>query len=365
MGRFDSRWALRVAVTRVAVTGIPVAAVAVTIAAVAVAVTVAIATGETATREAPAAVAAEHGHVAVAIAAAEHRLATARVAAGEGTAAREATTGAAAALIVHAGAHRHVEGAGHRIAGQLAATRPQGHAGLAAEILRVAVAPVAARPLIGGAVAAIAVAIARAGRAGGARAHPDVAAIRTGRGVAVGRDVGLGLDKGKGAVIVTETESRDAESDALLFKTRSSMFIRGAGGFGGDRGPSGPKNEPPGRAPDHEVTYQTSVDQALLYRLSGDRNPLHSDPEFAKMARFPKPILHGLCTYGFTGRALLHTLCESDPARFKSMEGRFSKPVFPGEALTVKMWVDGTQCLFQTVNPSGEVVLDQGLMTFG
>ena len=172
-------------------------------------------------------------------------------------------------------------------------------------------------------------------------------------------------DKGKGAVIVTETESRDAESDALLFKTRSSMFIRGAGGFGGDRGPSGPKNEPPGRAPDHEVTYQTSVDQALLYRLSGDRNPLHSDPEFAKMARFPKPILHGLCTYGFTGRALLHTLCESDPARFKSMEGRFSKPVFPGEALTVKMWVDGTQCLFQTVNPSGEVVLDQGLMTFG
>lgn len=171
-------------------------------------------------------------------------------------------------------------------------------------------------------------------------------------------------DKGKGAVIETETESRDAESDALLFKTRSSMFIRGAGGFGGERGPSGPKHEMPSRAPDHEVTYQTRPDQALLYRLSGDRNPLHSDPEFAKMAGFPRPILHGLCTYGFTGRALLHTLCDSDPARFTSMEGRFSKPVFPGEGLTVKMWVDGQQCLFQTVNPRGEVVLDQGRMTF-
>jgi acyl dehydratase len=171
-------------------------------------------------------------------------------------------------------------------------------------------------------------------------------------------------DKGKGAVIVTETESRDAASDELLFKTRSSVFIRGAGGFGGDRGPSGPRNVAPDRKPDHEVTYQTRPDQALLYRLSGDRNPLHSDPEFAKMAGFPKPILHGLCTYGFTGRALLHTLCGSDPARFKSMEGRFSKPVFPGEALTVRMWVDGQECIFQTVNPKGDVVLDQGKMTF-
>ncbi|MGD8863792.1 MAG: MaoC/PaaZ C-terminal domain-containing protein [Myxococcales bacterium] len=171
-------------------------------------------------------------------------------------------------------------------------------------------------------------------------------------------------DKGKGAVIVTETESRDAASDELLFKTRSSVFIRGAGGFGGDRGPSGPRNVAPDRAPDHEVTYPTRPDQALLYRLSGDRNPLHSDPEFAKMAGFPKPILHGLCTYGFTGRALLHSLCDSDPARFKSMEGRFSKPVFPGEALTVRMWVDGKECIFQTVNPTGEVVLDQGKMTF-
>jgi acyl dehydratase len=171
-------------------------------------------------------------------------------------------------------------------------------------------------------------------------------------------------DKGKGAVVTTETESVDASTGEPLFKTRSSIFIRGAGGFGGDRGPSGPINEPPSRKPDHEVTYKTSPDQALLYRLSGDRNPLHSDPEFAKLAGFQRPILHGLCTYGFTGRALLHTLCGSDPARFKSMEGRFSKPVFPGEALTVALWVDGQVCIFQTRNERGEIVLDQGRMTF-
>ncbi|MFI5309298.1 MAG: MaoC/PaaZ C-terminal domain-containing protein, partial [Polyangiales bacterium] len=171
-------------------------------------------------------------------------------------------------------------------------------------------------------------------------------------------------DKGKGAVVVSETESVDAKTGELLWRTRSSAFIRGAGGFGGERGPSGPVNEPPSRKPDHEVTYQTRPDQALLYRLSGDRNPLHSDPEFAARAGFPRPILHGLCTYGFTGRALLHTLCGSDPARFKSMAGRFSKPVFPGEALTIAMWVDGKTCIFQTKNERGEVVLDQGKMTF-
>jgi acyl dehydratase len=170
--------------------------------------------------------------------------------------------------------------------------------------------------------------------------------------------------QGKGAVVVTENEAVDAQSGELLFRSRMSLFIRGEGGFGGERGPSRPKNEPPDRAPDHQVTYQTSPEQALMYRLSGDRNPLHSDPEVAKAAGFPRPILHGLCTYGFTGRALLHTLCDSDPARFKSMEGRFSKPVFPGEALTVAMWVNGSECIFQTRNEGGDVVLDQGKMTF-
>jgi len=171
-------------------------------------------------------------------------------------------------------------------------------------------------------------------------------------------------DKGKAAVVVIEIEAVDVASGELLYRTRSSTFIRGAGGFGGERGPSAPSPEPPKRTPDHEVTCETRPEQALLYRLSGDRNPLHSDPEFAKRGGFPRPILHGLCTYGFTGRALLRTLCGSDPARFKSMSGRFSNPVFPGEALTVSMWVDGHTCTFQTRKAGGEVVLDHGVMAF-
>ncbi|MBW2397579.1 MAG: MaoC family dehydratase, partial [Deltaproteobacteria bacterium] len=106
------------------------------------------------------------------------------------------------------------------------------------------------------------------------------------------------------------------------------------------------------------------LDQPLLYRLSGDRNPLHSDPSFAKLGGFERPILHGLCTYGFTGRALLHAICEGDPARFKAMDARFSKPVMPGDELTVRMWVDGETCLFQTTNQNDEVVIDQGVMRF-
>ena len=173
-------------------------------------------------------------------------------------------------------------------------------------------------------------------------------------------------DKGKGAVIETEATAVDKASGDPLFTNRSAVFIRGAGDFGGERGPSGPRNVPPeGKKPDHEVTYRTRADQALTYRLSGDRNPLHSDPEFAKAAGFPRPILHGLCTYGFTGRALLHTLCGSDPARFRSMEGRFSSPVFPGDDLTVDMWVTGDgEAVFRTSRTGGTVVIDAGRCTF-
>ena len=170
-------------------------------------------------------------------------------------------------------------------------------------------------------------------------------------------------DKGKAGVAVFESESKDAETGALRFRNRMTTFIRGAGGFGGDPGPKSDKAEMPTRKPDHEVTYHTREDQALIYRLSGDMNPLHSDPDIAKIAGFPKPILHGLCTYGFTGRALLSALCKDDPARFRSMEGRFSKPVFPGQAVTVKMWVDGPSALFQTVTEGG-VVIDQGRFGF-
>ncbi len=171
-------------------------------------------------------------------------------------------------------------------------------------------------------------------------------------------------DKGSGAVVVTEAESTDVATGDPLFKTRMSAFIRGEGGWGGDRGPSGGKNTAPDRAPDHKVTYETRADQALTYRLSGDRNPLHSDPEFAKLAGFDRPILHGLCTYGFTGRALLHSLCGSDPARFKQMDARFSKPVMPGDTLTISIWVDGNEAVFRTETQNGDVVIDAGKCTF-
>jgi acyl dehydratase len=180
----------------------------------------------------------------------------------------------------------------------------------------------------------------------------------------VGEITGI-YDKGKGAVIeVTSTSTNTATGD-VLFSQVMSAFIRGEGGFGGDRGPSGPKNVAPDRDPDHTVTYATRTDQALLYRLSGDRNPLHSDPAFAAFGGFDRPILHGLCSYGFTGRALLHTLCGSDPARFKGMEARFSSPVLPGESLTVKMWETGDgEAIFQTAGDDGRTVIDSGKLTF-
>ena len=179
----------------------------------------------------------------------------------------------------------------------------------------------------------------------------------------VGEITGI-YDKGKGALVVCESTSTNVETGEPLFRNTFAAFIRGEGGFGGDRGPAGPKNEAPDREPDHVVTYQTRDDQALLYRLSGDRNPLHSDPAFAAMGGFDRPILHGLCTYGFTGRALLHTLCGSDPSRFRGMEGRFSSPVLPGEALTVSMWVDGDEALFRTAGSDGRTVLDGGRCRF-
>jgi acyl dehydratase len=167
-------------------------------------------------------------------------------------------------------------------------------------------------------------------------------------------------DKGSGALVQAETTATLVDDGQPLFTVQMGAFLRGEGGWGGDRGPSS-KFEAPDREPDHEVTYPTRTDQALLYRLSGDRNPLHSDPKFAAMAGFDRPILHGLCTYGFTGRALLHALAGGDPARFKAMSGRFSSPVFPGEALTVRMWETGDgEAAFQTVGPDGRVVLDAG-----
>jgi len=117
----------------------------------------------------------------------------------------------------------------------------------------------------------------------------------------------------------------------LLATSRTGQFIRGEGGFGGDRGPASPPAVP-GRRPDHVIEQQTRPDQALLYRFTGDANPLHSDPALAARADFARPILHGLCTFGFIGRAIL-SLVGNDPARFQSMTARFSTPVVPGDTL--------------------------------
>jgi len=186
---------------------------------------------------------------------------------------------------------------------------------------------------------------------------PEGAVRTTGTIVAI-------YDKGSGALVVIESTSVDAGTGEPRFCTTTGLFIRGEGGFGGDRGPSSGTLPFPDRRPDHVVACPTRPDQALLYRLSGDRNPLHSDPAFARRAGFDRPILHGLCTYGFTGRALLHTLCSSDPGGFRSMRGRFSRPAYPGDTLTVSMWVEGATARFRTETQRGETVLDAGVFEF-
>jgi acyl dehydratase len=171
-------------------------------------------------------------------------------------------------------------------------------------------------------------------------------------------------DKGKGAVVVSESTSSLVSDGEPLFSKTMSAFIRGEGGWGGDSGPALEWQRPDGD-PDEAVTYTTRPEQALIYRLSGDRNPLHADPQFAAMGGFDRPILHGLCTYGFSGRGLLQALCDGDSSKFRSMYGRFSSPVLPGEELTVKVWRTGDgEAVFQTEGGDGRVVLDKGTCTF-
>jgi acyl dehydratase len=171
-------------------------------------------------------------------------------------------------------------------------------------------------------------------------------------------------DKGSGALVESESIAVDAITGEPVITSRTSTFIRGEGGFGGERGSSAPW-QLPDREPDHRVVEQTRPEQALIYRLSGDRNPLHADPKFAARGGFSRPILHGLCTYGFTGRVLLHELCDSDPARFRSMSGRFSAPVMPGDSLVISIWRDGNgSAAFQTAREDGTVVIDRGRATF-
>ncbi|MEX0427818.1 MaoC/PaaZ C-terminal domain-containing protein [Nocardioides sp. DS6] len=167
-------------------------------------------------------------------------------------------------------------------------------------------------------------------------------------------------DKGSGALVVTEAFGRlpDDPEDAPTVVSRSAVFIRGEGGFG-VKGPSDPWRLPE-REPDLVLHASTRPDQALLYRLSGDHNPLHTDPAFAGRAGFDRPILHGMCTYGVVARRLLTELAGGDPARFGSLRGRFSAPVLPGDALLIEVWGDGPEHRFRVVRTDGRLVLDRG-----
>src|SRR6201995_4898431 len=162
-------------------------------------------------------------------------------------------------------------------------------------------------------------------------------------------------DKGKAAVIWSETTVTDPDG-TLLWTQKRSIFARGEGGFGGERGPS-TSTEPPSHAPDFELSIPVSPQQALLYRMCGDRNPLHSDPEFAAAAGFPKPILHGLCTYGMTCKAMVDALLDGDTSRVGSYGARFAGVVFPGETLKASIWKagDGFQAIV-TVPERGDAV---------
>ncbi|MGV9868808.1 MaoC/PaaZ C-terminal domain-containing protein [Rhodococcus koreensis] len=167
-------------------------------------------------------------------------------------------------------------------------------------------------------------------------------------------------DKQKAALLVQENVATDAETGAPLVTSVSSFMVFGEGGFGGNRGSATTEWAVPDRAPDAEVTFATRRDQPLLYRLTGDRNPLHSDPSVAPRAGQPRPIMHGMCVFGFTCRGLVRTAGGHDPDSLQQMSARFSKPALPGDDLRVQVWQDGRNVQFRTLNPAGDVLLDRG-----
>jgi acyl dehydratase len=170
-------------------------------------------------------------------------------------------------------------------------------------------------------------------------------------------------DKGKdkGALLMTESTVREKASGDVVCMLTSTTFCRADGGFGGPDGPVKMPHPVPDAKPQHVCDLPTLPQAALIYRLSGDYNPLHADPAYASKAGFKMPILHGRCTFGIAGHAILKTLCGYDPSRFISMEGRFSSPVYPGETIRTEMWRDGNVVSFRsTVPPRGVTVLNNG-----
>jgi len=152
-------------------------------------------------------------------------------------------------------------------------------------------------------------------------------------------------DKGKGALVVLEVETKD-ESGAPLFTNRFSLFLRGEGGFGGEPGPKA-RNQAPDREPDGVIEVPTMPQQALIYRLSGDKNPLHADPEFAKMGGFDKPIIHGLCSYGVVCKAIVDGVLDGDTTQVARWQARFAGVGYPGETYLISYWKDGDKVLVE------------------
>ncbi len=167
-----------------------------------------------------------------------------------------------------------------------------------------------------------------------------------------------------GALFLFEAEGRLARDDTVLFTLGATVLARGDGGFGGPQG-AGPKpHRVPRREPDFSCDSDTRVDQALLFRLNGDRNPLHADPRVARKAGFDVPILHGLCTYGIACRAILRTVCNCDHTLIDGFDARFSAPVMPGDTITTDMWQDGNVISFQcSVRDRDAIVLRNGCCT--
>ncbi len=173
--------------------------------------------------------------------------------------------------------------------------------------------------------------------------------------VVTGKVVNI-FDKGKAAVIHSSATGSTVDGEKV-FETLKVGFYRGGGGFGGDPGPRAEVLDPPaGVRPDLDITYTIPQGQAALYRLNGDYNPLHIDPEFARTAGFDRPILHGLCTYGFAVRAIVERLCDGEVGRFREFKARFSDVVFPGEELTTRGWKENGRTLIQVSTPRGVVI---------
>lgn len=170
----------------------------------------------------------------------------------------------------------------------------------------------------------------------------------------------------KGAVVHSRRDVVDAATDELLCSLFVTSMLRADGGFGGPPPPARPGAAMPGRAPDYVRDQAILPQAAFIYRLSGDYNPLHVDPRLAAEAGFQAPILHGLCTFGIAGRALLDAACGNEPQRLQSMDVRFSAPVYPGETLRTEIWIDRGAAVFRSsALERGAVVLNNGSATVG